>query len=76
MMRELLMALYLKQKRMNYKKANKQQKKQMLDDFCKEHNYHRKAAIRLRNRVPHHEERSNKGGKPEKYDATKLRIVS
>ena len=72
MMGELSMALYLKQKRMNYKKANKQQKKHILDDFCKEHNYHRKAAIRLLNRVPHHEERSNKGGKLAKYDANKL----
>ena len=56
MMGELSMALYLKQKRINYKKANKQQKKQILDDFRKEHNCHRKAAIRLLNRVPHYEE--------------------
>lgn len=71
-MGELSMALYLKHKRLTYKKSNKRQKKQILDDFCTEHNYHRKAAIRLLNRVPHHEERSNKGGKPAKYDTARL----
>ncbi|ABQ54069.1 hypothetical protein SCZ71_04230 [Legionella pneumophila serogroup 1] len=51
-MGEVRMDLYLKTQRWLYHRGNREVKKRILDEFCKTHGYHRKAAARLLRQLP------------------------
>ncbi|WP_242602269.1 hypothetical protein [Legionella waltersii] len=71
-MGELRMDLYLKTLRWRYHRSNRAQKKCILDDFCKMHGYHRKAAARLLRELPISDKKPGRPGKKKTYDPAVL----
>ena len=61
------MDLYLKHQRSRYLQGNRAVKKQMLDEFCDTHGYHRKSATRFLNQFPIPDKSPRKSGKNEQY---------
>ena len=61
------MDLYLKHQRSRYLRGNRAVKKQMLDEFCDTHGYHRKSATRLLNQFPIPDKSPRKPGKNKQY---------
>ena len=59
---------YVEAIRGRYRKAGKEEKKQILDEFTKATKLHRKSAIRIMNRVPEYS-RKRKSGCKKRYNA-------
>lgn len=70
-MGQLSMELYLKHLRKRYKEASKAEKGQILDEFCKTSDYHRKHAVRLLNK-PERRRRRHKSGRKRIYSQEAL----
>ena len=59
---------YLKEIKERYKTSNKQEKKQILDEFCSVCNYNRKYAIRLLNKKRSKPKSKKRSGRPQMYN--------
>ena len=61
------MDLYLQHQRRRYQRGNRALKKQLLDEFCQAHGYHRKSATRLLNELVIPDQSRRKTGKKKVY---------
>ncbi len=57
------MDLYLKTKRLRYRRGNRAMKKCLLDEFCETHGYHHKAAAGLLRQAPIFDRKTKNPGK-------------
>lgn len=64
----IIMDLYLKHQRSRYLRGNRAVKKQILDEFCNVHGYHRKSATRLLNQPPIPDKKRKNPGKNKQYE--------
>lgn len=67
-MGQVSMDIYLKIQRVRYQRGNRALKKQLLDEFCRTHGYHRKAAARLLRQLPIGDVEPKKRGRKKRYE--------
>jgi hypothetical protein len=71
-MGQLNMSLYLHHTRRRYAEGTREEKRQILDEFCKSSQYHRKSAIRLLNKQPKPGGGRRRSGRKKQYVPEKL----